>query len=106
MSSQTSTSLRQSLDKTKVRELHKAGKWPPEGHPLRPLALLDPKGVEDFFRGEIWAALVEGLQAYHDNAVSLLLRQEDAEARGVANITSDIIRWEAEIKAFYEAIKE
>src|SRR5713101_5514910 len=109
MSNLTSMSPRQKLAKDKMRQLHREGKWPPAGHPLKALALLGPQAVDQFFRGEIWAALKLGLQLFRDNAVETALRSPNLstrdEARGVANASSDIIEWADEVRAFHEAIK-
>ena len=110
MSNQTSTSPRPNLAKDKMRQLHREGKWPPAGHPLRALALLGPREVEDFFRGKIWSALVEALKGFQDNAMHTAMnaRPSDVrdEARGVYNMAGDMIQWADEIRAFHAAIRE
>ena len=110
MSNQTSTSPKLNLAKAKMRQLHREGKWPPVGHPLRALALMEPQEVEQFFRGEIWSALLQAYQILRDNAIQTALRSPNLstrdEARGVANAFSDMMEWADEVRAFHVAIKE
>lgn len=94
----------------KIKALHKEGQWPPEGHPWRVLALLPPEVVDQFLRGPVWQALVEGLSQLRDNAIEVALSSPELgkrdEARGVVNICRDIIDLEGQIMAFHQAIKE
>jgi hypothetical protein len=103
-------SPRLKLAKDKMRQLHREGKWPPEGHPLKALAALDPKELEEFFQGKTWQALVEGLKVFRDNAIQTALRSRDLstrdEARGVANMATDMLEWGEEVIAFTKAIRE
>lgn len=104
------SSQRQKLAKEKMRQLYKEGKWPPVGHPLRALALLEPKVVEDFFRGAVWSALSQGLERLKDNAMHVVLRDPNSgmrdEARGIVNTCEDIVEWADDVRAFHDAIKE
>lgn len=50
-----------------------AGKWPPEGHPWQPLLRRPVEEVRQFFRGETFHALLQGLERLrgHANGVAL-----------------------------------
>jgi len=107
MNNQTSTSPKQkSRISPKALELARVGQWPPEGHPWRALGLLAPEVVQAFFRGEVWAALSEGLSQQYDDAVYKALHAKDLsirdEARGVALHSEDMLKLESAMKAVHE----
>jgi hypothetical protein len=110
MNSQTSTYQKQkSQISPRVKALIRAGQWPPEGHPWRALALLEPGVVAEFFRGPVWEALRVGLSHQRALAVDRALHERHLEqrdeARGVANALEDVIALEQVIKSVHDAYR-
>lgn len=108
MSNQNSSSPKPSNNRTK--DLYREGKWPPEGHPWREVALLPEEETKTGFHSNLWTAISQGLRLMSQQAVSKMATATDLQtlgaAQGVYNIVEELLSLPDHIKGFHDKIRD